>query len=160
MNVSHAMPEVVGPDPDPDLGRHRTRLPGLAADAVVDLLSHPVIAVTMDYTTLVIGHLNIITITFAVMILGLGESGRANSSLVTRRTDPDRNRFDAVRGALNSTLPAFIIAGVTNAAAFFGWCSAVQGRGRIGHYRGRGMLVGTLGMTVLLPRCCERAAPQ
>lgn len=112
-----------------------------------------VIAVTMGYTTLVIGHLNIITITFAVMILGLGEDlGVQFISRYEEELTRDRNRFDAVRGALNSTGPSIIIAGVTNAAAFFAMVlSGFKGVAELGIIAGGGMLLATLGMTVLLP---------
>ena len=112
-----------------------------------------VIAVTMGYTTLVIGHLNIITITFAVMILGLGED--LGVQFISRYEEELRrcgNRFDAVRGALQSTGPSIIIAGVTNAAAFFAMAlSGFKGVTELGIIAGGGMLLATLGMTVVLP---------
>ncbi|MGD0652357.1 MAG: MMPL family transporter, partial [Verrucomicrobiia bacterium] len=112
-----------------------------------------VIAVTMGYTTLVIGHLNIITITFAVMILGLGEDlGVQFISRYEEELCRCGNRFDAVRGALQSTGPSIVTAGVTNAAAFFAMVlSGFKGVTELGMIAGGGMLLATLGMTVLLP---------
>jgi len=104
-----------------------------------------VIAVTMGYTTLVIGHLNIITIHIRRDDSGPGRrSGVQFISRYEEELTRDRNRFDAVRGALNSTGPASSLP-VSPTPRFFAMCSAVQGRGRIGHYRGRWMLLATLG---------------
>jgi hypothetical protein len=112
-----------------------------------------VITITMGYTTLVVGHLNIITITFAVMILGLGEDlGVQFISRYEEELCRCGNRFDAVRGALQSTGPSIIIAGVTNAAAFFAMAlSGFRGVTELGIIAGGGMLLATMGMTVLLP---------
>lgn len=112
-----------------------------------------VIAMTMGYTTLVIGHLNIITITFAVMILGLGEDlGVQFISRYEEELSHGRNRFEAVRGALTSTGPSIITAGVTNAAAFFAMAlSGFKGVTELGIIAGGGMLLATAGMTLLLP---------
>ena len=112
-----------------------------------------VITMTMGYTTLVIGHLNIITITFAVMILGLGEDlGVQFISRYEEELNRSGNRFAAVRGALESTGPSIITAGVTNAAAFFAMAlSGFRGVTELGVIAGGGMLLATLGMTILLP---------
>jgi len=112
-----------------------------------------VIGITMGYTTLTIGHLNIITITFAVMILGLGEDlGVQFISRYEEELGKGKNRFDSVRGALVSTGPSIMIAGITNAAAFFAMSlSGFRGVTELGVIAGGGMLLATLGMTVLLP---------
>ena len=112
-----------------------------------------VIAITMGYTTLVIGHLNIITITFAVMILGLGEDlGVQFISRYEEELTHGKRRADAIRGALESTGPSIITAGVTNAAAFFAMAlSGFRGVLELGVIAGGGMLLATLGMTLLLP---------
>lgn len=112
-----------------------------------------VIAMTMGYATLVIGHLNIITITFAVMILGLGEDlGVQFISRYEEELTRGRSRFDAVRAALASTGPSIITAGLTNAAAFFAMAlSGFKGVLELGIIAGGGMLLATVGMTMLLP---------
>ena len=112
-----------------------------------------VIAITMGYTTLVIGHLNMITITFAVMILGLGEDlGVQFISRYEEELTHGKNRADAIRGALESTGPSIITAGVTNAAAFFAMAlSGFRGVIELGVIAGGGMLLATAGMTVVLP---------
>ena len=112
-----------------------------------------VIAITMGYTTLVIGHLNIITITFAVMILGLGEDlGVQFISRYEEELTRGQDRAAAIRGALESTGPSIITAGVTNAAAFFAMAlSGFRGVLELGVIAGGGMLLATVGMTILLP---------
>ena len=112
-----------------------------------------VIGITMGYTTLAIGHLNIITITFAVMILGLGEDlGVQFISRYEEELTRGLGRADAIRGALQSTGPSIITAGVTNAAAFFAMAlSGFRGVLELGVIAGGGMLLATVGMTILLP---------
>ena len=112
-----------------------------------------VIIAAMGYATLSIGHLNIITITFTVMILGLGEDlGVQFISRYEEELGKGATRFDAVRGAVRWTGPSIVTAGVTNAAAFFAMClSGFKGVSELGIIAGGGMLLATLGMMVLLP---------
>jgi hopanoid biosynthesis associated RND transporter like protein HpnN len=112
-----------------------------------------VIIITLGYATLAVGHLNIITITFTVMILGLGEDlGVQFISRFEEELGKGADRFGAVRAALRSTGPSIITAGVTNAAAFFAMgLSGFRGVIELGVIAGGGMLLATVGMTVLLP---------
>ncbi len=112
-----------------------------------------VIIITMGYATLTIGHLNIITITFTVMILGLGEDlGVQFISRFEEELSKGADRFGAVRGALEHTAPSILTAGVTNAAAFFAMgLSGFKGVIELGVIAGGGMLLATVGMVVLLP---------
>jgi hopanoid biosynthesis associated RND transporter like protein HpnN len=112
-----------------------------------------VIITTMGYATLTIGHLNIITITFTVMILGLGEDlGVQFISRFEEELCNGKDRFGAVRGALLYTAPSIMTAGVTNAAAFFAMAlSGFKGVLELGVIAGGGMLLATFGMVTLLP---------
>jgi uncharacterized protein len=112
-----------------------------------------VIIITMGYATLTVGHLNIVTITFTVMILGLGEDlGVQFISRFEEELSNGADRFGAVRGALRFTAPSIITAGVTNAAAFFAMMlSGFKGVIELGVIAGGGMLLATAGMVVLLP---------
>jgi hopanoid biosynthesis associated RND transporter like protein HpnN len=112
-----------------------------------------VIAITMGYTTLSIGHLNMITITFAVMILGLGEDlGVQFISRYEEELAKSGDRAKAIRGAMLTVGPSIIIAGVTNSAAFFAMClSGFRGVTELGIIAGGGMFFATVGMMVLLP---------
>jgi hopanoid biosynthesis associated RND transporter like protein HpnN len=111
------------------------------------------IVLAMGYATLSVGHLNIITITFTVMILGLGEDlGVQFISRFEEELRKGADRFGAVRGAITSTGPSIITAGVTNAAAFFAMAlSDFKGVTELGIIAGGGMLIATVAMMVLLP---------
>jgi uncharacterized protein len=79
-----------------------------------------VLAVCMGYTTLTVGHLNMITVTFAIMILGLGiDLGIQFVARYTEGLSTGLQRSGAVRSAIEHTGPSIVTAGVTNAAAFF-----------------------------------------
>lgn len=112
-----------------------------------------VIVTTMGYATLTVGHLNIITITFTVMILGLGEDlGVQFISRFEEELSKGADRYGAVRGALMFTAPSIVTAGVTNAAAFFAMAlSGFRGVIELGIIAGGGMLLATGGMVTLLP---------
>lgn len=112
-----------------------------------------IIIMTMGFATLSIGHLNIITITFTVMILGLGEDlGVQFISRYEEALCRGANRFDAIRNAIRWTGPSMVTAGVTNAAAFFAMTlSGFKGVMELGVIAGGGMLLATAGMVVLLP---------
>ena len=111
------------------------------------------IVLSMGYATLSVGHLNIITITFTVMILGLGEDlGVQFISRFEEELRKGADRFGAIRGAITSTGPSIITAGVTNAAAFFAMAlSDFKGVTELGIIAGGGMLIATGAMMVLLP---------
>jgi uncharacterized protein len=112
-----------------------------------------VIVITMGYATLTVGHLNIITVIFTVMILGLGEDlGVQFISRFEEELSKGADRLGAVRGALQCTAPSIITAGVTNAAAFFAMAlSGFKGVIELGVIAGGGMLLATAGMVTLLP---------
>ena len=112
-----------------------------------------VLAVCMGYTTLTIGHLNMITVTFAVMILGLGiDLGIQFIARYEEELSKDATRADAVRGAIRHTGPSIITAGVTNAAAFFAMgLSGFRGVIELGVIAGGGMLIATAGTMTALP---------
>ena len=112
-----------------------------------------VIVITMGYATWAVGHLNIITVIFTVMILGLGEDlGVQFISRFEEELSNGADRLGAIRGALQCTAPSIITAGVTNAAAFFAMAlSGFRGVIELGIIAGGGMLLATTGMLTLLP---------
>jgi hopanoid biosynthesis associated RND transporter like protein HpnN len=87
------------------------------------------------------------------MILGLGEDlGVQFISRFEEELRKGADRFGAVRGAITSTGPSIITAGVTNAAAFFAMAlSDFKGVTELGIIAGGGMLIATVAMMVLLP---------
>jgi hopanoid biosynthesis associated RND transporter like protein HpnN len=112
-----------------------------------------VLAVCMGYTTLTVGHLNMITVTFAIMILGLGiDLGIQFVARYTEGLSTGLQRADAVRSAITHTGPSIVTAGVTNAAAFFAMgLSGFRGVTELGIIAGGGMLIATAGMMTVLP---------
>src|ERR1017187_2474281 len=112
-----------------------------------------VLANCLGYATLSIGHLNIITVTFAVMILGLGiDLGIQFVARYTEELSKGFPRVEAVRGAIQHTGPSIVTAGVTNAAAFFAMSLAgFRGVTELGVIAGGGMLIATAGTMTVLP---------
>ena len=112
-----------------------------------------VLAVCMGYTTLTVGHLNIITVTFAVMILGLGiDLGIQFIARYEEELAKGSPRADAVQSAIKHTGPSIVTAGVTNAAAFFAMgLSGFRGVTELGVIAGGGMLIATAGTMTTLP---------
>jgi hypothetical protein len=112
-----------------------------------------VLAICMGYTTLMVGHLNMITVTFAVMILGLGiDLGIQFIARYEEELHKGSPRADAVQAAIERTGPSIVTAGVTNAAAFFAMgLSGFRGVTELGIIAGGGMLIATAGMMTVLP---------
>lgn len=112
-----------------------------------------VIAMSLGYATLSVGHLNIITVTFAVMILGLGiDLGIQFIARYEEELTKGVPRPDAVRAAIVHTGPSIITAGVTNAAAFFAMgLSGFRGVNELGIIAGGGMLIATAATMLVLP---------
>ena len=112
-----------------------------------------VVAISLGYATLTVGHLNIITVTFAVMILGLGID--LCIQFIARYEEElhaGAERPQAVRAAIEHTGPSIITAGVTNAAAFFAMgLSGFKGVIELGIIAGGGMLIATAVTMLVLP---------
>ena len=104
-----------------------------------------VLAVSMGYATLSIGHLNMITVTFAVMILGLGiDLGIQFIARYEEELSKGDSRTQAVTTAIEHTGSSIVTAGVTNAAAFFAMgLSGFRGVTELGVIAGGGMLIAT-----------------
>ena len=112
-----------------------------------------VLAVSMGYATVTIGHLNIITVTFAVMILGLGiDLGIQFIARYEEELSKGAERSQAVGTAIERTGTSIITAGVTNAAAFFAMgLSGFKGVIELGVIAGGGMLIATAATMLVLP---------
>jgi hopanoid biosynthesis associated RND transporter like protein HpnN len=112
-----------------------------------------VLAVCMGYTTLSVGHLNMITVTFAIMILGLGiDLGIQFIARYAEELSSGLARPAAIRATMEHTGPSILTAGVTNAAAFFAMgLSGFRGVTELGVIAGGGMLIATVGMLTVLP---------
>jgi hopanoid biosynthesis associated RND transporter like protein HpnN len=112
-----------------------------------------VLAGCMGYATLSVGHLNMITVTFAVMILGLGiDLGIQFIARYEEELKKGLERAEAVRLTIHHTGPSIITAGVTNAAAFFAMgLSGFRGVNELGTIAGGGMLIATVATMTVLP---------
>jgi len=112
-----------------------------------------VLAVSMGYATATVGHLNIITVTFAVMILGLGiDLCIQFIARYEEELSKGAERSQAVSAAIERTGTSIITAGVTNAAAFFAMgLSGFKGVIELGIIAGGGMLVATAATMLVLP---------
>jgi uncharacterized protein len=112
-----------------------------------------VLAVSMGYATATIGHLNIITVTFAVMILGLGiDLCIQFIARYEEELSKGAERSQAVGTAIQRTGTSIITAGVTNAAAFFAMgLSGFRGVIELGVIAGGGMVIATAATMMVLP---------
>ena len=130
------------------VGFHEVLRPLMAVVTMVIVL-----AACMGYATLSVGHLNMITVTFAVMILGLGiDLGIQFIARYEEELKKGTGRADAVRMTIHHTGPSIITAGVTNAAAFFAMgLSGFRGVIELGIIAGGGMLLATVATMTVLP---------
>jgi len=108
---------------------------------------------TLGYTTLMVGHLNLLTVTFATMLIGLGadfgihfiygyEEQRAQG------VEPYRSMLETMRhaGVENFT------GALTTAIAFWAICfTDFRGVAELGSIAGSGVLLSFLAMTTVLP---------
>jgi hopanoid biosynthesis associated RND transporter like protein HpnN len=112
-----------------------------------------VVAMSMGWAAAWPGHLNIITVTFAVMIVGLGiDLGIQFIARYEEELTKGLTRRQAIAVAVEQTGPSMITAGVTNAAAFFAMgLSGFRGVIELGVIAGGGMLIATGVMLTVLP---------
>jgi hopanoid biosynthesis associated RND transporter like protein HpnN len=108
---------------------------------------------TMGYTTLVIGHLNILTITFLPILIGLAIDFGVH--LVTRYEEEmrhDRTEREALRKAMVNTGRGIFTGAFTTAGAFYAMAlTDFKGVREMGLITGGGMLICLLPMMTLLP---------
>jgi hopanoid biosynthesis associated RND transporter like protein HpnN len=106
----------------------------------------------LGWATLTVGHLNILSATFAVMIIGMGDYG----VLWVARYDAERAAGLGVRGALAETAahagPSILTAAATTALAFFATMSAdFKAVAELGWIAGSGVLFCSLACLTVLP---------
>lgn len=111
------------------------------------------LAYTMGYTTLVIGHLNILTITFAPMLVGLAIDFGVH--VVTRYEEELRaghDREHAITQAVVLTGQGILTGCLTTAGAFFAMSlTDFKGIEEMGIITGGGMILCLVPMLTLLP---------
>jgi len=113
-----------------------------------------IVGVSMGWATLVVGHLNMITITFTVMILGL--SIDLGIQIIARYEEelskPGAERREAMASALARTGPSIVTAALTNAGAFLAMVlSGFRGVIELGVIAAGGMVLALLVMLLVLP---------
>jgi len=112
------------------------------------------LCVTFGLTTLFIGHLNLLSVTFAPMLLGLGIDYGAHWFA---RFSEERHRSPApVRETLAATMdkvgPAILLAGLSASLSFFPLVlTGFKGLSELGFICGMGLAVATAGTLFLLP---------
>ncbi len=130
------------------VGFHELLRPLLAVVSMV-----LVVVISLGYATLTVGHLNLITVTFAVMILGLGiDLGIQFIARYEEELHRGVDRPGAIRTSIEETGPSIVTAGLTNAAAFFAMgLSGFRGITELGIIAGGGMLIATVVTLLVLP---------
>jgi len=108
---------------------------------------------TIGYTTLVVGHLNILTVTFVVMILGLGiDFGIQILGRFEEELSHGAGVEDALRTTVQHTGNAILTGAVVTAAGFFTMClNDFIGLSELGVIAGGGILLTFLSTVTLLP---------
>jgi hopanoid biosynthesis associated RND transporter like protein HpnN len=114
----------------------------------------------MGWMTLTVGHLNILSATFAVMLIGMGDYG----VLWVTRYEENRNAGHGVRSALRRTAagggPSILTAATATAFAFFAAMLAdFQAVAELGWIAGSGVLMCALSCFTVLPAMlclCDR----
>lgn len=119
--------------------------------AMVSLLI--AIAVSFGFATLVIGHLNILSMVFAVMLVGIGvEYG---IQLVLRYQEElagGASELEAIRVGLEKNLWAIVMAAATTAAAFLTFVfTDFKGVAELGIIAGSGIIICVLTTFTVLP---------
>jgi hopanoid biosynthesis associated RND transporter like protein HpnN len=108
---------------------------------------------TLGFTTLVVGHLNILTIAFVPILIGLGIDFSIH--LVARYGEERANQHDfqtAMKAALEHTGSGIITAALTTAVAFYAvMLTNLQGLIELGLIAGSGLLLCLLASLVVLP---------
>jgi hypothetical protein len=108
---------------------------------------------TMGFTTLVIGHLNILTITFAPILIGLAIDFGIH--FITRYEEETRNRlppFEAVEKAMVFTGQGIVTGALTTAFAFLAMgLTDFKGIQEMGIISGGGLVLCLIPMMTMLP---------
>ncbi len=108
---------------------------------------------TMGYTTLVVGHLNILTITFAPILIGLAIDFGVH--LITRYEEElrhGRTEFEAMELAMVNTGLGILTGCVTTSVAFLAMAATnFRGIQEMGIISGGGLLVCLVPMMTILP---------
>ncbi|MBI3879550.1 MAG: MMPL family transporter [Verrucomicrobia bacterium] len=108
---------------------------------------------TMGFATLVIGHLNILTITFLPMLIGLAiDFGVHLISRYEEELRHGRSEFEAMQKAMVNTGMGIFTGAFTTAGAFLAmWFTDFRGIQEMGIISGAGLLICLVPMMTMLP---------
>lgn len=127
-------------------------------------LSRPVMALmaltfsvgwTLGFTTLAIGHLNLLTVTFATMLIGLGaDFGIHFIYGYEEHRDSGKEPLEAMQETMSTTGVENFTGAITTAIAF--WAirfTDFRGVAELGMIAGTGVVLSFLAMSTVLPAC-------
>jgi hopanoid biosynthesis associated RND transporter like protein HpnN len=118
----------------------------------------------LGWATLTVGHLNILSATFAVMIIGMGDYGVLWVARYDEERRLGRDRADALRETAVHAGPGILTAAVTTALAFFATMFAdFKAVAELGWIAGCGVLFCAVACFTFLPAAltvAERFRPQ
>jgi uncharacterized protein len=120
------------------------------------------LAYTMAFTTLVVGHLNILTVTFAPILIGLAiDFGVHLIARYEEELHNGRPEREALHKAMVFTGLGILTGGLTTAGAFLAMCATnFKGIQEMGVISGGGLLICLVPMMVLLPAMLVSHKPQ
>ena len=119
------------------------------------------IAWTCGYLTVAVGHLNILSISFGVILIGLGIDFSIHYIARYRAIHQDEpSPSAALLEASSSVTPAILIGGLTTSVAFFAAAGTeFLGLAELGLIAGGGILLCLLATLIVLPAFIARCSP-
>lgn len=110
---------------------------------------------TAGFATAALGHLNLISIAFAVLYIGLGVDYAIHVCLRYRdRLRQGEAKLEAIANAIRTIRSSLVLCTLTTATAFYAFVpTAFSGVSELGLISGTGMFINLLLSLVLLPAC-------
>jgi hopanoid biosynthesis associated RND transporter like protein HpnN len=126
---------------------------GLRHALVANLVLLIGMAWAFGYTTLAVGHLNILSVSFAVTLIGIGiDYGIHYVSRYLQLRRDGQNAHDALLAASRGVGPAIVTGAITTAIAFFSAAmTSFTGIAELGLIAGGGLLLCAAAMLLVLP---------
>ncbi|MGR9107316.1 MAG: MMPL family transporter, partial [Gammaproteobacteria bacterium] len=102
------------------------------------------LVLTAGFATLAIGHLNMISIAFAVLYIGLGVDYAIHLCLhYQAHLKPDRTRNEALMAGIRAVTPALFLCAITSAVGFYSFIpTSFSGVSELGVISGTSMFIG------------------
>ncbi len=112
-------------------------------------------ALAFGYATLAVGHLNILSVTFTVTLIGIGiDYGVYYVALYLQRRGENQDCHTALLESSRISGPAIATGAITTAIAFFAaGLTSFKGVAELGIIAGGGILLCAIAMLVMLPAC-------